>query len=228
MISWISSHPLLSLLIGAAAVTFVWLFIKRSRLSIKWYMAALLAVLNVAFGVLCVKLFAVVEAGFDFSKFSGQSLFGSVFLLPLFYMLGAKLFKRRFADVFDCFTVPTVFTLFCARISCIITGCCLGAEIPGTDCRFPTREAELIFYAVLLSFLIPMVLRDRRRGEAFPIFMLAYGAFRFVCEFFRESSAFSGPFHLSHLWAVISLILGLSILIQIKQKANKSRNIKAK
>ena len=226
MFDWISSHPLLSLLICAAVATFVWLMLIRKRLLVKWYAAAVLSVLHVAVGVLCVKFFAVVEAGFDFSKFSGQSLFGAVFFLPLFYLLGAKLFKRKISDVFDGFTVPMVFTLFCARISCIITGCCLGMTVPGTDLRVPTREAELVFYAVLLAFLIPMVLRERRRGAAYPIFMIAYGAFRFVCEFFRESAAFSGAFHLSHVWAVITFALGLSILIELNQKAKRSHHIK--
>ena len=221
MLEWIGSHPLLTLLAGAAAATFIWLIIVRKRLEIKWYAALVLSVLHVLCGVLCVKFFAVIEAGFDFSKFSGQSLFGAVFFLPLFYFIGAKLFKRKNPDVFDCFTVPMVFTLFCARISCLLTGCCLGAYIPGTEARFPTREAELVFYAVLLAFLVPRVIKNRSRGNIYPIFMIAYGAFRFVCEFFRESSSFPGAFHLSHLWALITLALGLSIFFEIKRKSSK-------
>lgn len=42
---------------------------------------------------------------------SGQSLFGSIFLLPLFYFAGAKIFRRRIGDVFDVFTMCTVTTL---------------------------------------------------------------------------------------------------------------------
>lgn len=217
MLEWIRSHPLIMLLLGAAAATFIWLTAVRKRLGIKWYASALLAVLNVAAGVLCVKFFAVVESGFDFSRFAGQSLFGAVFFLPLFYFLGARLFKRAPEDVFDCFTVPFIFTLFCARICCIITGCCLGREIGGF--RVPTREAELLFYAVLLAFLAPRVIKGRSRGSIFPIFMIAYGAFRFVCEFFREAPAFPGIFHISHVWAAISFTLGLCIYVRMKRSA---------
>lgn len=227
MFEWMRSHPLIMLLAGAVIITFIWLTAIRKRLSIKWYAAALLALLNVLIGVLCVKFFAVVEAGFDFSKFSGQSLFGAVFFLPLFYYLGSKLFKRKPADVFDCFTVPTVFTLFCARICCLLTGCCLGKDLGGF--RVPTREAELVFYAVLLVFIVPRVLGGRGRGESYPIFMIAYGAFRFVCEFFRESASFPGVFHLSHVWAVITFALGLCIYFELKRRSeNKHAKNKAR
>lgn len=220
MAGWISAHPLLTLLAAAAIAAFVWLMLIRRRLGMKWYAAAILAVLHLLVGVLCVKLFAVAEAGFDFSKFKSQSLFGAVFLLPVFYFLGAKLTKRSPADVFDCFTVPMVFTLFCARINCLIIGCCMGRMMAGGSFRAPTREAELVFYAVFLAFMIPGVLKGRGRGTAYPLFLIAYGAFRFICEFFRESAAFSGAFHLSHVWALIAFLLGLSIYIEQRSKKN--------
>lgn len=222
MLEWISAHPLLMLLAGASIATFIWLMLARRRLEIKWYAAALIAVLHVLCGVLCVKLFAVAEAGFDFSQFSGQSLFGAVFFLPLFYYLGAKLFRRKPADVFDCFAVPMIFTLFCARISCLITGCCLGRQIPGSSMSYPTREAELIFYAVLLIILIPRVIKNTRRGTAYPIFLTAYGAFRFVCEFFRESKAV-GVFHIAHLWAALAFIAGISLLLEINNRMGSAQ-----
>ncbi|MBO4562708.1 MAG: prolipoprotein diacylglyceryl transferase [Clostridia bacterium] len=225
---WIKEHPLLLLLALATALTFAWLMAVRRRLGIKWYAAALTAALNMALGVLSVKLFAVIEAGFDFSAFSKQSLFGAVLILPLAYLAAGKLFKRKAADVFDCMTPPVVLTLFCARISCILTGCCLGTYMPGGAARWPTREAELVFYAAFLAVMIPRILKERGRGTAWPIFMIAYGAFRFVCEFFRESRTFAGVFHLSHVWAMLSLLLGLSILFEIRRRSQKHTSKKAR
>ncbi len=85
---------------------------------------------------------------------SGQSLFGSIFLLPLFYFAGAKIFRRRIGDVFDVFTMCTVTTLLFARIACIFSGCCYGMLLPGSESvRWPTRELELVFYIILLIVL---------------------------------------------------------------------------
>ena len=221
MPQWLRDNFLYVLLALAAVFTFDWLYQCRKRLRIRWYSALILAILHVVIGVLSVRFFALAEAGFDAQKAGNMSLFGSIFFLPLAYFLGAKLFRRPVADVFDVFTIPLAATLFAARINCLIAGCCLGAVIPGTELRFPTREAELIFYAVFIIVMFPRVFKSRGRGEAFPIFMIAYGAFRAVDECFRESSS-SGIFHISHIWALITLALGTVILILLRKRSHSS------
>lgn len=59
---------LLAVLTVGAAFTFLWLMLCKERLRIKWPAALLLAVLHTVCGVLCVKVFAVVEVGFDNGK----------------------------------------------------------------------------------------------------------------------------------------------------------------
>ena len=86
---------LLLLLAVGSAFSFIWLLLCKERLRIKWPAALLLAVLHTVCGVLCVKVFAVVEVGFDMSKAGAMSLFGAIFFLPLFYYLGAKLTRRK-------------------------------------------------------------------------------------------------------------------------------------
>ena len=226
MLDWLHSNILYVLLAIAALFTFDWLVQCRKQLNIKWYAALILAVIHVVIGVLCVRFFALAEAGFDKAKAGNMSLFGSVFFLPVFYFIGAKLFKRNVAAVFDVFTVPLAATLFLARINCFFGGCCLGKLIGETGMRFPTREAELVFYAVFIIFLFPRVIKGRGRGEAFPIFMIAYGAFRAVIECFRESSAYPGIFHLSHVWALITLALGILILILVRKRGTSPQKSK--
>ena len=119
-----------------------------------------------------------------------------------------------------------VFTLACARVNCLISGCCLGRLIPGTQYRWPTREAELIFYAVLLPCFIIRSKKTEPAGSLWPIYLTSYGAFRFVTEFFRESETGS-LFHLSHLWAVLSLLIGISVLLeQNRRKYIQSNHVK--
>lgn len=216
--SWISENSLILLLLAGSCFTFVWLCLFRDRLQLKWYVALLISVLHTLFGVLTVKVFAFLEAGFNTDSLGNMSLFGGVFFMPLAYWLGAKLSKRSYREVFDVFTPCMIFTVMCARINCIVSGCCIGLPIPGMNgVRFPTREAEILFYIILLICLCPRVLKGKYRGQAYPIYMISYGAFRFVEEFFRSADT-SSVFHRAHIWALITLIIGISIYVEIKSE----------
>ena len=57
--------------------------------------------------------------------------------------------------------------------------------------------------------------------------MATYGAFRFFNEFFRTSSS-EMLFHLSHLWAVIAFVVGLSIYAETKARNRKGKKVKRK
>lgn len=210
---------ILILLLSAGAVfTAVWLILLRKRLDMPWYAAIPLAILSTVYGVLTAKVFAFLESGFNTDSFGNMRLFGVVFFMPLAYWLGAKLSKRSYREVFDVFTPCIIFTVMCARINCIVSGCCIGLPIPGMNgVRFPTREAEILFYIILLICLCPRVLKGKYRGQAYPIYMISYGAFRFVVEFFRSADT-SSVFHRAHIWALITLIIGISIYAEIKSE----------
>ena len=212
------SDKIILLLSAGAVFTAVWLVLLRKRLDMPWYAAIPLAILHTVYGVLTVKVFAFLEAGFNTDSLGNMSLFGGVFFMPLAYWLGAKLSKRSYREVFDVFTPCMIFTVMCARINCIVSGCCIGLPIPGMNSvRFPTREAEILFYIILLICLCPRVLKGKYRGQAYPIYMISYGAFRFVEEFFRSADT-SSVFHRAHIWALITLIIGISIYVEIKSE----------
>lgn len=223
--SWIASNSLLLLLSAGTAFTVVWLLMSRKRLRMSPVAAVALALLHTVIGLLTVKAFAFMETGFDAESLGNMSLFGGVFIMPLVYLLGSKIFKRPFGEVCDVFTPCMVFTVMCARVNCILSGCCIGLPIPGTNgLRYPTREAELLFYLILLICLIPKIRKGKTNGSAYPIYMICYGAFRFVVEFFRYSSSTDALFHLSHVWALISLLIGISVYAEIKKKKTKSKS----
>ena len=212
------SDKIILLLSAGAVFTAVWLVLLRKRLDMPWYAAIPLAILHTVYGVLTVKVFAFLETGFNTDSLGNMSLFGGVFFMPLAYWLGAKLSKRSYREVFDVFTPCIIFTVMCARINCIVSGCCIGLPIPGMNgVRFPTREAEILFYIILLICLCPRVLKGKYRGQAYPIYMISYGAFRFVVEFFRSADT-SSVFHSAHIWALIALIIGISIYAEIKSE----------
>lgn len=221
LFTWLSDHALILLLSCGTLFNVYWLHRCRERLHLRWLSVLLLSVLHTVLGVLSVKVFALFETG----NFSNMSLFGGVFFMPLFYWGVAKLAKQKAADVFDVFTICLVFTLMCARLNCIISGCCLGAHIPIeglTHLRFPTRELELIFYVLLLSRLWRKVVTGSARGMIYPIYMISYGIFRFVTETLRFSDRTDSILHVSHLWALLSLGIGISIYGELQKKEKKT------
>ena len=217
------------LLLGfAGLMTFLWLFAFKKRLRAKWYVLLLLSALHIIVGVFCVRFFAFLES-FGKSLPGAQSLFGAVFFMPLLYFFGALTFKRDIRTVFDIFTVPLVFTLACARVNCLISGCCTGLIISGIHShivRWPTREAELVFYGAFLIPIIYKIVKTKTNGEVYPIYLISYGIFRFVIEWFRTATVFVGPFHISHFWATLAIIIGTSFYFEMKsnEKNNKSRS----
>jgi len=221
LLTWLSDHALILLLGCGTLFNVYWLHRCRERLHLRWLSVLLLSVLHTVLGVLSVKVFALFETG----NFSNMSLFGGVFFMPLFYWGVAKLAKQKAADVFDVFTICLVFTLMCARLNCMISGCCLGAHIPIeglTHLRFPTRELELLFYVLLLSRLWRKVLSGSARGMIYPIYMISYGIFRFVTETLRVSDRTDSILHVSHLWALLSLGIGISIYGELRKKEKKT------
>ncbi len=220
---WLLEHFLMVILVAAGAATFAWLMLMRRRLDMKWYMALLLSAVHVICGVACVRVFARMEG----AGAGAMSIFGAVFFMPVFYFLGAKLFKRPMAEVFDIFAVPMIFTLLCARVNCLKSGCCLGLMIPGASVRWPTREAEMVFYLIFLAIVIPKVWKGTSKGRVYPAYMAAYGLFRGVIECFRESSSPSF-LHISHIWALLSLAIGLGIYWDRKTKEAKKKDGKRK
>lgn len=227
VLEWLSGNKLIVLLAIGTLFTLGWLLAQRERLHMKWYTAIPIAILHTVIGVLSVKAFAFLETGFNPESLGNMSLFGGVFFMPRVYWAGAKLTRRDVGLVCDLFTPCMIFTVMCARINCIFAGCCFGKMISKlAGVRWPTREMEVAFYIVLLLILGKKVWAGRSHGEIYPLYMSSYGAFRFVVEFLRFSEHSAGLFHLSHLWAIIALVLGLSIYYELQTQQKKVKRVR--
>ena len=211
---WLAAHFLVIALTVSTLLSWNWLLYFRKQLSLGGITALILAVAHTFAGVLAVKAFAFLEG-----VPGGMSLYGAVFFLPLLYWIGAKMTKRPLGTVFDVFTVCVILAMMLARINCLRSGCCLGAFLPGsTSLRWPTRELELVFYAVLLLVLGTRIRKGRSCGSAYPIYMVSYGCFRFVIEFLRVNDSLWGPIHLSHIWSLVSILVGAIAWVLISRK----------
>jgi len=219
---WIVNHTLVLVLVGGAVFAFLWLLFFRKRLRLNGITVLALSVLHVGVWMISVSLFAAIENPKDYNL-GMVSIFGGVFFMPIAYWAGAKLTKRDEKVVFDVFLICLLFTLMCSRFNCLYSGCCGGKIIPGTSgLCWPTRESEIVFYIVLMAIFAPKVLKGGTNGELYPIYMIAYGVFRFINETLRVANG-NSIFHVSHIWAAICFCIGLCVFYEQRRKKMKVR-----
>lgn len=197
--------------------TYGYLLQFKEKLRLNALTALPAALVHSVYGVLCVLSFAVLET-FRLSALGNMSIFGATFFMPLLFFTFAKLGKREQADVFDIGTVTMLFTLMCSRFNCLVSGCCYGIAFFGsTSLMWPTREMEIVFYIIFIILFAVKNKKGDSRGRNYPIYMIAYGIFRFFVEWLRHYDG-NSVIHRAHIWALISLCLGISILAEIKAK----------
>lgn len=177
-----------------------------------------------AISVLSVLLFASLETLLTSgeTRLGAVSTFGVYLLAPILLLIVHRKSRARRFDQFAIYAIPS---LFLQRIRCMIFGCCAGKIIPGMAIGWPTREIELVFY--LLVFVLFFYLQNKgkvKEGSVFPMLMIFYGVLRFIVEFMRDNGV--GLFHLSHIWAVLTLIIGVSIYAEMKQMSNSREKSK--
>jgi len=133
-------------------------------------------------------------------------------------------------DFSEACSIPAAMMLGIGRIGCFMDGCCKGI---GFDCtlrpwwgvHFPTDAAGFFRYpsqisestaAFCLALLLFVVERSARRsgvrigGSAilFPLFLILYGAYRLIFDFFREAEA-DAAFNSAHWLAAAAIVLGI-------------------
>ena len=216
----------LNIALGIAGwIGIAWLIVVRKRLKMHWLVAVPVSSILVIFAVYAVQFFALMEAGFDPAKSGGMSLYGVPFFMPILLLLGSLFTRRPVSEVFDICSVNTVLICMAGRANCFFHGCCQGIEIGSSGFRVPTREIEMIFYAVFLILMIPRIFKNQTHGTAFPFYMAGYGILRFFLEFFR-GEGISTVFHLAHVWSLLCAAIGISVILTIHEKSIKKHNRK--
>ena len=167
------------------------------------------------------------EAGFNFGEgltFIGGLIGGVGFFLIVYFIV-----RRKFNDtllkvmpiVGSCITVAHGF----GRIGCFIAGCCYGKPTCSDyGCYFdtlekvhPTQLYEAIFLFVLFAVLTFLAFKYEFQYNM-GIYLIAYGIFRFVNEFFRgdDRGQFVKGVSPSQFWSIIMVLLGIGYILAIK------------
>lgn len=122
-------------------------------------------------------------------------------------------------DGLDFIPVAVTFAHFFGRVGCFFAGCCYGAPtqewygiqfVTTSTPVVPTQLFEAIFLLLLCASMAFLYYRFRFQYN-FSVYLIAYGAFRFVIEFFRadDRGAFLGALSPSQFWSLLMLPLGV-------------------
>jgi phosphatidylglycerol:prolipoprotein diacylglycerol transferase len=101
--------------------------------------------------------------------FYGGLIFGGIFLILYFHL------KKISLNELNQFILPLVFAHAIGRLGCFLAGCCYGKN------HYPLPLVESVFLFFLGFFLYKKNIKNQ-----ILVYLLSYGIFRFIVEFFRN------------------------------------------
>lgn len=151
---------------------------------------------------------------------SGRSIVGAL----IFGLLGAECAKplvRYPLPPNDRFAAVLPFSLAIGRFGCFMNGCCRGLPCEGPlairyddgVARHPTALYEMAFQLLAGLGAVILVRGNRLQGRVFSVYLIAYGAFRFLVEFVRETPKTFGAWSAYQWLSLAMIVLGASFFI---------------
>lgn len=175
------------------------------------------------------KLIAVWEGGMSFH--------GGLLGVGLVILIYAYKYKLKFLQISDlaCFCAPL--GIFFGRLGNFINAELYGRISPNnqfcfnfptdpTNCRYPSQLFEAgLEGLVLFAILFFISRRNPKTGQITALFLILYGIFRFLIEFFREPDLqigyLLGIFTLGQLLCLGMIIAGFVLLFLTGKKPSK-------
>lgn len=129
----------------------------------------------------------------------------------------------------DAFALIVPMGLMLGRVGCLIEGCCQGAACPahwwslndsvGVS-RWPIVPLEIGFNGVFLLWAITARRRGWLRGNLFHAYLIAYGVFRFITEFARDTARIGEtPFSAYQVIALAMIGFGVERFVRRAKQA---------
>jgi phosphatidylglycerol:prolipoprotein diacylglycerol transferase len=163
----------------------------------------------------------------------GMSIHGGIFGTVLYLWYAQKHYQRSFFALSDPLVLPLAIILIFGRIANFINGELVGKPT-GTDwgvvfpyiddqLRHPTQLYES-GYGVLLSLILGMFLmfgNPSRRGLLTSVFLIGYGTFRFIVEFWKPIGWSFWNLNAGQWLCMVMILAGIFIVIT---HATKTKN----
>lgn len=241
-IGFIDSYALMIVL--GVLMCFVYLHIyygknRKSLITIIELNAIIAIIIGIIFANLFQNIYDFIDHPETFSWSWGLTFYGGLIggvggFLGAYYLY----FKNKYGAYLKelLIVAPSMITIAhgFGRIGCFLAGCCYGKETTSwLGVKFPhlhekvlpTNLYEAIFLIILSVILLLLAIKLHYKYN-FSIYMISYGIFRFIIEYFRGDyrGSFIGGISPSQFWSIIILIGGIiyGILIYlINKKDNK-------
>lgn len=149
------------------------------------------------------------------SLLAGKTIVGGL-IGGLFAVEWAKKRLGISARTGDLFALPLCVGIAIGRIGCFLTGLedhtagvatalPWGVNFGDGIARHPAQLYEVLFVLALGAFLWRRMQKPYAAGEIFKFFMVAYSAFRFLCDFLKPDVHFAGLSAIQ--WASLAMLL---------------------
>lgn len=199
------------------------------------------AILSIAIGFLCAacyqSVYNYIETGewsFGAITVMGGLIGGAAAFLLIYFVGGKYYFKgkkkgihvKEFNKILLVAPVCIAIAHSFGRIGCLMAGCCHGKEVAGPSSGgilmngtyyIPTQLYEAIF--LLILFVALSVMYFKRMNFTHVVYLISYGIWRFVIEYFRDDSrgSFIPGMTPSQFQSIIFVLAGIAILIYMKR-----------
>lgn len=145
--------------------------------------------------------------------------------------------KLPYLAFIDLFAPSLVLAHAFGRIGCFCAGCCYGMECdcaisvtfpegaiaPAGIPRLPTQLMESAFLFILSIVLVRMLKKEKVFGVVTSWYMILYGVWRFIIEFFRaDERGFIGALSTSQFISIFAVAAGVVLLILVAKKIIQS------
>jgi phosphatidylglycerol:prolipoprotein diacylglycerol transferase len=143
----------------------------------------------------------------------------------------AKKLSGYSATTGDRFAIAVPLGLAIGRIGCFLHGCC-----PGRKCgpawfsvvdaagvtRYPTQLTEAAFHLFAFGVMGTMYAFGHRNGQLFHLYLIAYGCFRIVHEYFRDTPRIGDSISTYQILAAVVVGFGAIRYYQRRMSAKNS------
>ena len=187
------------------------------------------------FAVLFQALYNIEKnGGFELNASTGATFYGGLIggaaiFLSVYFMAGRIMFGKGGEHVREFFNIANIGAACIAaahgfgRIGCLFAGCCHGAETEAWYGIYmvalekkvvPTQLFEALFLFALFALLLIRVLKNQNFN--LPIYMCAYGIWRFFIEYARNDyrgSTFVSALTPSQLTAIFMVVGSVAVFL---------------
>ena len=210
------------MLLFTVLAMFLVCFLRRRKYGVSIPKIVVIVLTVAVSGVVGAMLMSFVENG----RFGGISFYGSIFLVPLTFVLLAKPLKMPLGQLEDFAMASACLALVPVKAGCLLSGCCVGMVLAREGdtviARFPSPLAEMALGVAIFIFLLWAERSEKSRGLICPLFLFTYGLGRFILNFFRARlPAFVWFIPAGHFWSLISMAVGAALFFYVLRKRKR-------